>query len=82
LCAGSGGSLFESVRGVDLFVTGEMRHHDVLAKVRAGSSVILAEHTHTERGFLPELAQRIRELAAGELLVLVSARDADPLRTV
>lgn len=82
LCAGSGGSLFENVRGVDLFVTGEMRHHDVLAKVRAGSSVILAEHTHTERGFLPELAQRISELAAGELQVLVSQRDADPLRTV
>jgi dinuclear metal center YbgI/SA1388 family protein len=82
LCAGSGGSLFENVRGVDLFVTGEMRHHDVLAKVRAGASVILAEHTHTERGFLPELAQRITELAAGALQVLVSARDADPLCAV
>jgi len=82
LCAGSGGSLFENVRGVDLFVTGEMRHHDVLAKARAGSSVILAEHTHTERGFLPELAQRITELSTGELQVLVSQRDADPLRTV
>ena len=82
LCAGSGGSSFENVGGVDLFVTGEMRHHDVLAKVRAGSSVILAEHTHTERGFLPELAQRISELAAGELEVLVSRRDVDPVRTV
>jgi dinuclear metal center YbgI/SA1388 family protein len=82
LCAGSGGSLFESIRDVDLFVTGEMRHHDVLSKIRAGSSVILAEHTHTERGFLPELARRISELAAGELEVLVSQRDRDPLRTV
>jgi dinuclear metal center YbgI/SA1388 family protein len=82
VCAGSGGSLFENVRGVDLFVTGEMRHHDVLSKVRAGASVILAEHTHTERGFLPELARRISELAAGELQVLISQRDADPLHTV
>ncbi len=82
LCAGAGGSLLEAVRGVDLFVTGELRHHDVLAKVRAGASVILSEHTHTERGFLPELGQRIRELADGELEVLVSKRDADPLRTV
>lgn len=82
LCAGSGGSLFERVHGVDLFVTGEMRHHDVLDKVRSGSSVILAEHTHTERGFLPELAQRIKSLANGRVQVLVSARDADPLRTV
>ena len=82
LCAGAGGSLFEAVRGVDLFVTGELRHHDVLAKLRAGSSVILSEHTHTERGFLPELAERISELAGGDLDVLVSKRDSDPLRTV
>ena len=82
LCAGAGGGLFEGVHGVDLFVTGEMRHHDVLTKLRAGSSVILSEHTHTERGFLPELARRIRELASDQLEVLVSQRDADPLRTV
>ncbi|MEO7033754.1 MAG: Nif3-like dinuclear metal center hexameric protein [Polyangiaceae bacterium] len=82
VCAGAGGSLFEAVRGVDLFVTGELRHHDVLAKVRAGASVILSEHTHTERGFLPELGRRILELAHGALEVSVSKRDADPLRTV
>ncbi len=82
LCAGAGGSSFEAVRGVDLFVTGEMRHHDVLAKVRSGASVILAEHSHTERGFLPELAERIRELSKHQLAVLVSTRDADPLSTV
>ena len=82
LCAGAGGSLFEHVTGVDLFVTGEMRHHDVLAKLRAGASVILSEHTHTERGFLPEFARLLAGLANGELEVRVSTRDADPLRTV
>jgi dinuclear metal center YbgI/SA1388 family protein len=82
LCAGAGGSLFERVQGVDLFVTGEMRHHDVLDKLRSGSSVILAEHTHTERGFLPELARRLKTLTNGQIQALVSARDADPLRTV
>jgi putative NIF3 family GTP cyclohydrolase 1 type 2 len=82
VCSGAGGSLFERVSGVDLFVTGEMRHHDVLAKLRAGASVILSEHTHTERGFLPELARTLVELAAGELDVVVSARDADPLQSV
>ena len=82
VCAGAGGSLFEQVSGVDLFVTGEMRHHDVLAKLRAGASVILSEHTHTERGFLPELAGRLVALAGGELDVIVSARDADPIQRV
>jgi hypothetical protein len=82
LCAGAGGSLFERVSGVDLFVTGELRHHDVLAKLRNGASVILSEHTHTERGFLPEFARRLSALAGGELEVIVSERDADPLLTV
>jgi len=82
VCAGAGGSLFERVHGVDLFVTGEMRHHDVLAKQRTGASVILSEHTHTERGFLPELGARLRELGGGELEIVVSERDADPLRTL
>jgi len=82
MCAGAGGSLFERVTGVDLFVTGEMRHHDVLAKLRNGASVVLSEHSHTERGFLPELGRRLRELTRGELEISVSARDADPLRTV
>jgi dinuclear metal center YbgI/SA1388 family protein len=89
VCAGAGGSLFErasrsptgeKVLHADLFVTGEMRHHDVLARVRAGSSVILSEHTHTERGYLPELARRLEESSGGQLQVLVSERDRDPLQ--
>jgi dinuclear metal center YbgI/SA1388 family protein len=82
VCAGAGGSLFERVSGVDLFVTGEMRHHDVRAKLQHGASVILSEHTHTERGFLPEFAARLRELAQGALELIVSERDADPLHTL
>jgi dinuclear metal center YbgI/SA1388 family protein len=82
VCAGAGGSLFEAVYDAELFVTGEMRHHDVLAKLRAGKSVILSEHTHTERGFLPEFARRLEQLADGQLKVLVSTQDAEPLRTL
>ena len=80
VCAGAGGSLFEKVPHADLFVTGEMRHHDVLARVRAGSSVILSEHTHTERGYLPEFARRLEQSSAGQLQVMVSERDRDPLQ--
>jgi len=82
VCAGAGGSLFEKAPPVDLFVTGEMRHHDILSKLRAGSSVILSEHTHTERGFLPEFGRRLEETAQGQLRVLISERDDDPLLTM
>ncbi len=78
VCPGAGGSLFESVRDVDLFITGEMRHHDVLARVAEGSAVILTDHTNTERGYLPELGRRLMEGLRG-VEVVVSKVDADPL---
>ncbi len=80
VCPGAGGSLFSSVRFTDLLVTGEMRHHDVLARLAANTSVILTDHTNTERGYLPILAQRISE--AVEVQTIVSKIDADPLVVV
>jgi len=77
VCPGAGGSAFEAVRHADVFLTGEMRHHDVLARVAAGSVVVLTDHTNTERGFLPEFARRVE--AATGLEVRVSRRDQDPL---
>ncbi|MFT4622783.1 MAG: dinuclear metal center YbgI/SA1388 family protein [Myxococcota bacterium] len=77
VCPGAGGSVFEQVTGVDLLLTGEMRHHDVLRwGEEHGTSVVLTDHTNTERGFLPRLAHR---LADDGLRVIVSEVDADPL---
>jgi len=77
VCPGAGGSLFASTQA-DLLLTGEMRHHDVLAQVEGGGAVILTDHTNTERGFMTIYAERIRSVCGVE--VVVSARDADPLR--
>ncbi|MCO4772459.1 MAG: Nif3-like dinuclear metal center hexameric protein [Deltaproteobacteria bacterium] len=81
VCPGAGGAVFEGMKGIELFVTGEMRHHDVLNKVAEGSSVILTEHTNCERGYLGVLARRLHELLDG-VEVMVSAVDQDPLRVV
>jgi len=80
---GSGAALSKLARqeGCDLFVTGEMKHHEVLGALNAGMSVLLGNHTSTERGYLPRLAARLRELAP-EVPVLVSQVDQDPLVTV
>lgn len=78
VCAGAGGSLFEKLAGYDLYVTGEMRHHDVRARAESGSSVILSEHTHTERGFLPVLAEQLRAQTPA-VTIHVSQCDRDPL---
>ena len=82
VCPGAGGSLFDGLLGPDLFLTGEMRHHDVLEKVAHGASVILCDHTNTERGYLPRFAERLAlELGAGAR-ILVSSADRDPLAVV
>jgi dinuclear metal center YbgI/SA1388 family protein len=82
VCAGAGGSVLAPSSGYDLLLTGEMRHHDVLGQVESGTSVILCDHTNTERGYLPILAQRIVELSEGRVEVVVSATDREPLRPV
>jgi dinuclear metal center YbgI/SA1388 family protein len=79
VCPGAGGSLFEGLHGPDLFLTGEMRHHDVLAKVASGASVVVCDHTNTERGYLPILAQRLQAQLGHTAEVLVSTADRDPL---
>ncbi len=81
VCPGAGGSVFERLEFVDLLLTGEMRHHDILARNAAGTTVVLTDHTHSERGYLPILAERIRTKLDG-LSVLVSEMDRDPLRVV
>ncbi len=81
VCPGAGGSLFESVQA-DAYLTGEMRHHDVLEKTEAGSVVVLTDHTNTERGYLPILKRRLKNLIGSSVKINVSKCDADPLSIV
>ena len=40
---------------MDVLLTGEMSHHEVLAANAEGKHVILSDHSNTERGYLPVL---------------------------
>jgi dinuclear metal center YbgI/SA1388 family protein len=77
---GAGESLAGLARreGCELFVTGEMRHHNVLAALHDGMHVLLAGHTNTERGYLPRLARALEAELPG-LKTRISQRDTDPL---
>ncbi|CAJ1021762.1 NIF3 (NGG1p interacting factor 3), putative [Leishmania lindenbergi] len=80
LCAGSGAGVFRLLRlPVDVLLSGEMGHHDVLAATAAGRAVILCEHTNTERGFLRAVLQRTLQAKLEGATVLVSEKDRDPL---
>jgi len=78
VCAGAGGSVFEHLRHADLLLTGEMRHHDILARVSNSMSVIVTDHTNTERGYLPLLKTHVEQRLPG-LTVHVATADRDPL---
>ena len=56
-----------------------MSHHDILDANHHGVSVILCDHSNTERGYLAVLKQRIEEGVGEEVQVLLSERDRDPL---
>ncbi len=81
LCAGAGGSVICGVEA-DVYWTGEMRHHDVLAANAQGRSVILCDHTNTERGYLAVLRKRLVRELGRDVKVGVSRRDRDPLEII
>lgn len=78
-CPGAGGSMMgdASAHGATLFVTGEMRHHDLLNAKASGVSVLLAGHTNTERGYLPVFRERLKPLL-GKMVLTVSQADDCP----
>ncbi|CAN0133308.1 unnamed protein product [Bubo scandiacus] len=79
LCAGSGSSILKGMEA-DLYLTGEMSHHDVLDAVANGISVILCEHSNTERGFLSELHDMLAIHLQKKINIIVSEKDRDPLQ--
>ena len=84
VCVGAGGSMLAGAisQGCQVFLTGEMRHHDVLAAQAAGCTVLIAGHTNTERGYLKLLRKRLRLALPKTAEVTIARRDGDPLRAM
>ena len=59
-----------------------MSHHEVLDAVHNGTSVILCDHSNTERGFLKVFASELSSILNNAVSVQVSDLDADPLQIV
>jgi dinuclear metal center YbgI/SA1388 family protein len=78
-CAGAGGGVFRAAvaEGAQLYLTGEIRHHDALAAAAAGMTVVCLGHSNSERIALAALAERL-SLALPRVRVVCSASDRDP----
>ena len=80
ICAGAGGELLNDAIAAkaDLYLTGELRHHDALNASQAGMRVICMLHSNSERGSLTRLMARLRELLPQAPPMLLSEVDRDP----
>ena len=81
VCAGSCGQIVNSVVAAeaDLYLTGELKHHQALAAQEAGLTCICLSHTVSERFILKKFAVQLRRrLKAIE--IRISRKDADPFK--
>jgi hypothetical protein len=78
-CAGACGDMLDDAlrAKAELYLTGEMRHHDAVKAVRAGMTVVCTLHSNSERAVLSRLKEQLaKELP--ELGVVLSKMDRDP----
>lgn len=62
--------------------SGEMSHHEVLDAVAKGTSVLLSDHSNSERGFLAVFREKLAVRLPDSVTVVVSKADRDPLEVV
>jgi len=84
VCAGSGSKLLNNLNA-DLLITGEFSHHEILHEVNRGTSVILTDHSNTERGFSALFKKKFTELLEKNnerIDIEISQIDRDPLEYI
>lgn len=78
-CAGSCGDILNDAiaQKAELYLTGEMRHHDALRAAQKGITVVATLHSNSERAVLKRLAARLREQVP-QIEFHLSESDRDP----
>ena len=81
--AGSCGELYRTAiaAGAEMYLTGEMKHHELLAAVAAGLTVVCLGHGNSERMAMDALAEHLGDVFEG-IEVVPAAADEDPMEIV
>jgi len=79
VCAGSCGKIINQViaQKADLYVTGELKHHQALAAQEANLTCLCLGHSVSERFILKKLAKQLQKQLKS-VKIAVSKKDADP----
>jgi len=81
VCAGSCGKIIDAVIAAkaDLYITGELKHHQALAAEQAGVTCLCLSHTVSERFILKKLARQLRKHIK-PVTIKISKQDKDPFK--
>ncbi len=81
VCAGACGKLVYDVIAAkaDLYLTGELKHHQALAAQEAGLTCLCLSHTVSERFVLKKLAKQLQRQLPN-IRIRISRKDKDPFR--
>jgi len=81
VCAGSCGKIVNVVIAAkaDLYLTGELKHHQALAAQEAGLSCICLSHSVSERFILKKFAKQLQK-QLNSVTIRISRKDADPFK--
>jgi len=81
VCAGYCGKIINTViaENVDLYVTGELKHHQALAAQEADVTCLCLSHTLSERFILKKLAKQLQN-EIKEVTIKISKKDTDPFK--
>lgn len=81
-CPGSGASVLKEITTpINLFITGEMSHHELLDAAANNVHVIMLNHSNSERGYLKVFSNIFNILTSNSIEILISKADEDPLNT-
>lgn len=79
VCAGTCGKIVNTViaEGCDLYLTGELKHHQAVAAQEAGLTCLCLSHTNSERFALKIIAKKLKNRLKNVKIAL-SKKDQDP----
>ena len=79
VCAGSCGKIINTIiaQQADLYVTGELKHHQALAAAEAGLTCLCLSHSVSERFILKKIKRQLQKRLKG-VTITISKQDKDP----
>ncbi|MDD3169168.1 MAG: Nif3-like dinuclear metal center hexameric protein [Eubacteriales bacterium] len=84
LCTGAGGDTMPAAikNGCELFITGDVRHHEAQIAIEKGICVIDAGHYGTEKIFAENFADKLKKNIGSKIQILESEINTNPFKNM